>query len=265
VDDPSPLPLLHVGLGTTDVGAPISWQLPGLEIPQAGAFELDFDGGWGWIRDGGVVEVATTAGSTQLETVFSSLAYQLRPVARGQLVAWCDFSDWSPTHRARVRSWTKAGGTAALVSGPYDIMAVALSDTKMVWLGASGLGAIDGTFETSQLFWSPVVTSPQEVAIHDGPVVPHGHGSVGWLATYGDRAACVVKHDTAELVVANLVTGDTWLLPSRPGRHFLEVQAMNETSVLLTEYATGNSLTFPDRLVRLDLSALDQLVLGQWH
>jgi len=259
------LPLMSLGLARTEPGAPLEWQLPGVEITSFGAYEFMFDGGWGRVANMTAVEVDVTVGVAALETVFSSLAYQLRPVARGPLVAWIDYSDWSMQHRARVRSWTAAGGTVELTSGAGDAVQVALSDGKLVWMEASGPLSFQGDYETAQLFWSPPATSPAGVEAHAGPFVPNLWKMTDRLATAGDLAATIVYHpDHSDLLVANVVTGKTWIIPPRPCCLFRQVMAMNDGALLLQEVDRNNTSHYLDRLVRLDLGKLDELATGPW-
>ena len=197
------------------------------------------------------------------ETVFSSPSYELVPVGRGPLVAWSDWSDWSPQSRARLRSWTKTGGTQVLASGPWDVVYIALSDSKIVWMGASGLQSIQGSYETAQLFWSPMATTPAGIEVHNSAVLPNTETATHRLATFGDLAATTVLYDAhADVVVANLVTGQTWSIPSRPGSHFVEVMAMNATELIVQEFSANGDVGNIERLVRLDLAKLDDLAGG---
>jgi len=259
-------PPIQMGLATTELGAPLAWQPPGFPSPHLSMNYFDFDGGWGVIYELGYVQVATTPGSAALQTVYSSLAYQLHPFARGPLVTWSDFSQWSPTHRAVLRSWSQARGTEVLASGPYDVMYSAISDSKVVWLGAYGLDAIEGAFETAQLFWSPFTTDPSKIEIHAGPMVPDaGTSAVKTIATHGDLAALTIGDaTTTRLVVANLLTDKLWLIPGRPCCHFNKVMAMDDKEILVQEFRKDGDVGYVDHIVRIELAKLDELSGGAW-
>ena len=108
--------------------------------------------------------------SSLLTTAYSSLAYALQSAGRGDLVAWSDWSDWSASSRAKLRGWTKVFGTSVFVVAPdYDVVDVALSDAKIVWMGATSLQSVQGSYGSATLYWSPFTTSPGGIVIHKGP------------------------------------------------------------------------------------------------
>jgi hypothetical protein len=98
--------------------------------------------------------------------------------------------------------------------------------------------------------------------IHDGPVVPDTEATTTHLVTYGDWVATITNDfEVHNAVVVNLASGQIWSIPSRPGKRFGEVMAINQTTLLLDERDVPDS-KFPKRLVRLDLSKLDTLTGG---
>ena len=256
-----PSPPAYVGTAATP-GAEVVWGLPGFQLPANGFGLFDFAGGWGLVANAGAILVATTPGSSTLETVFSSTGYALSPVGRGPQVAWSDWSDYHPvSHRARIRSWTQAGGSVELAGGDYDVMYVALSDTRMAWIGAYGPSSVDGNTESEQLFWSPRATSPGEVVIHEGPMVPYTEHTSRRLVTHGDWIATTVSSDTQRFaVIVNVATDQLWLVPSRPSKQFGEAIAIDDGSLLLQE--DDGDGQYVESLVRLDLTKLDSLVGG---
>jgi hypothetical protein len=246
-----------------------TWYSPAWSFPTSGFTTFTFDSGWGIIDHNSTVKAAVTQGSSALTVLFTGTSYQLEPVGRGQMVVWNAWDDWSKQTRAHIRSWTQTRGTQILVGGvpDYDVVHVALSDTKIVWMGATDVGAVQGNYGSAALYWSPLSTSPSEIQRHTGTgPLPSTHQATERIVTHGDLAATTVgaKTDggsTAHIVVANLITGQVWEIPSRPNNLWHDVLAMNADSLLVQETAY-NANHEVLRLVRLDLRELDALVTG---
>jgi hypothetical protein len=155
-------------------------------VPQSSpnSVAFDFDGGWGLTEGWKRISVAPSPTSTTLELLSAPGYYVLGPMARGSLVLW---SEWSPPY-AKLQGWTRAGGLKTLVSHDWDVRSIAISDSRIVWLGTRGPeSAPDVAWDTARLFWSPLATSATEIRIHEGPSFERNIDSV--VHTAGDWAA----------------------------------------------------------------------------
>lgn len=248
----------------------IQWAFPGL--PWTETHPFTFDDGWGFIEGGTVVKVALTPGSSKLTTAFDANgAWAFSPIARGELIVWTDWSDYHPQHnRGRLRSWTASGGSKVLVppSSAWDYGFAGLSDTRLVWLGASGDSTLDGAYESTRLFWSPISSDPEKIQVHEGPMVEKMRAGPTQIVTWGSRAAMLAQRRLSKskvelsLFVVDFDTGQTWSIASRPGRWFLYPLAMNDKELLVQELVEYAYTITPDSLVRLDLTKLDDLAAG---
>src|SRR5262245_38076917 len=189
-----PIPLQSIGQASPQVGAPITWALPGLDVT-AGLLTgyFDFNSGWGVIRDYSTVEVALTPTSSALSTIWSSPAPQVNATARDDIVVWSDYSGWSTASRSKLRVYTPSGGTAILLQGlTGDVVESALTADRLVWLEATGVLAGQGAYESAQLFWSPKTTNPADVQRNAGPTLPHTKTAGTPLTASGAYGAVVV-------------------------------------------------------------------------
>lgn len=256
--------LLSVGRASTTLGAPVVYAAPGFDI-ESGANQLfDLDHHWGSIRNSTTVDIALDPASTQMTAVYSTPSIAVYPATRDDVVAWADYTDWSPSHRAGAAVWTPTGGALRLIQGESgDVVKVAITEDRLVWMEATGLSAASGLYESGQLFYSPRTVDPSAVQRLIGPVIPHTELAIQDLIAYGDLAAMVVSDNSGVgVVVANIMTGQTWFIPARPGKYFFNVMAMDAKSLLLKEYDASGSSQYMDTLVRLDLAKLDDLVMG---
>jgi hypothetical protein len=267
---PAPQGPIMTAVTGPSVSSTATWYVPPWPFPSAVPTTFTIDGGWGIIDGNSTVEVATTPGSSAFTVVYQGMAGQLEPVARGSLLVWNAWDAWSKQSRAHIRSWTQAGGTQVLVGGvpDYDIVHVALSDSKIVWMGGAGLGSVQGAYGGAALYWSPLATSPAGIQRHTGTgTLPYTQTATDRVVTSGDLAATSVGYYidggiAVHILVANLTTAQVWDIPSRPsGNIWRDVLAMNATTLLVQE-STPKPPYDVVNLVRLDLTKLDSLVNG---
>lgn len=215
------------------------------------------------IRNNSTVYLATSATSGELVPVFDSVGYELWPSQRDDLLLWSDWTDWSPTNRAKLRAYTPEAGTFILEPGENDVTTSAITDERVFWLEASGLSSISGTSESVKVFWAARTTDPADFVRQGGLTLPHTYFGPFDLSAFGDRVAMRVSDDTGKgILIADVATSKTWLVPDRPGRHFRQVLAMNATTVLVSEFQADDPGLAIDSLVRLELNSLDQLSKG---
>ncbi|MBI4701441.1 MAG: hypothetical protein HY744_09825 [Deltaproteobacteria bacterium] len=150
------------------------------------------------------------------------------------------------------------------MSGPWDPVKAALTDSRIAWLGATGYDTLHGKFDSLQLFWSPLATSPEQIKVNAGPILPLSPYPTGELTSFGDLAALPMAFDASgwTVVVANLITKKVWVIPARPGNHFQQVMAMNAKELLVQELTLPKGSQKVERIVRFDLSKLDELAGG---
>jgi hypothetical protein len=179
-----------------------------------------------------------------------------RSAARGKQLVWC--SSATPA----IKAFTKAGGQVDLVPLPgRGAIAVALSDERMVWVSAPGIG-----YSEQGWHWSPRAEDPAEIVVHDGPSLG-GNVPLSDIKTAGDWAAatrCPVPNDVSkcQVVVWNMATNETFAFVGRPGHFFPDVLAVAPTEVYLQESIVRPSAPRFDNIVRLEVSALSALAAG---
>lgn len=219
-------------LAGTDPGTAVTWGkwLPGVGIPGS---TFAWDEGWG-VGAGSSIRVSTSAGDAKL-AVIDPATNEFEITGRGKLVVW-------QTGKA-VKSYTSAGGLKYLWTAPQGYVAsVSLSDTKLVWV------VVDGPdypskyrFETARLYWSPLATDPSGIAATEGPLLSPATGALYELRTGGDYAASQGCYETAPnqgvcpIFVVQLSTGKVWKIPPRPGSVYMEVMAVSQSTILVSE------------------------------
>jgi hypothetical protein len=237
------------GLAALSPGDPIIWPVPA--FASAAYWIFDFAGGWGAIVGKTSVEMTLDPTTTKLESVYSSPAYQLDGRAHGDTAIW---ADWSGKN-ALVRVWTPAGGTRVLAQGPWDAANLAISDTRVVWMGATGPLTLQGSYETARLYWSQRKLDPDQIAIQQGPTLPPDVSSV-FMATHGRWVALerYSKQGAGAILVADLDASTIWSIPVENGQ-VTTVLAISDTEVLLAEGPSTQYQIF-DALVRYELAKL---------
>jgi hypothetical protein len=244
---------------------PTAWLAGPLPI-MTSVFALD--GGWGAAFYDGTIRTVTAQAGPALTTIETTPVPSFSAVGAGDRVFW---SSLDPARGLEVIKGQVPGrGVQVFVAQDGNAHQLAASATTLVWVGAHGPEARQGTYQAAELYWSPLPTVPGEVAITRGPALPVP-GGLSALQTAGDHAAlvtCQPPRDRAaeelrcQLLVVQLSTRRLWSVRSRPGSVFLDVLAVSPTEVVATEIdAPGRPalLQQVQRLVRLDLAHLDQL------
>jgi hypothetical protein len=164
-----------------------------------------------------------------------------------------------------LRSYTAAGGALDLLSvAPRIVRAVRLSDARLVWFDAARNGDL---LTDLRWHWSPRARAPAAVVVHDGPAIPIVTDSTGmqlggdWAATMGCGSTTTLNESNVH--IWNITTGESWVLPQRPGWFFYRVVAISPWDLLLGEIPFSETPSTADHIsnfVRLDLSALPAIV-----
>jgi len=165
-----------------------------------------------------------------------------------------------------IRSYVPDGGGIDLVPllGGRTIRKLRLSDDRLVWISATPVPG--GSFIDARWHWSPRTADPASIVVHDGPSLPAVIADGGTdMQVGGDWAATVGYDGTARRIyVWHITTGDTWVLPNRPGFYFGKILAVSPTELVFGE---AIATQFPEEglanLVRIDLAALPALV-AEW-
>jgi hypothetical protein len=129
----------------------------------------------------------------------------------------------------------------------------------MVWISAVKNG---DTFQDARWHWSPRTADPAAIVVHDGPSLPFTIDGGTDMQVGGDWAATYGSDGTTERVyVWHITTGETWVLPNRPGFHFRQILAVSPTEIVLGEaIAAKDDNNQLHNLVRIDLTAVPALV-----
>jgi hypothetical protein len=225
----------------------------------AGLFENDL--GWGVAYGDGTVRTAFPEDATMLTTIDQGQYQADSAVARQQLV----IENIAPTGGdAVIRAWEPTVPVRTLVAQQNtDIPTVALSDTKLVWVGSHGPTRHDGLYTDAIMYWSDWPAGKTSLTITQGPTL-QTMGAAEWLQTWGDYAA-VFSSDAsgskAVIFVVRLSDQHLWTINPRPGMRYGKVAVVTPTEIVLTEVDDGNIKLGPyiQRLLRFDLSHLDDL------
>ncbi len=238
-------------------GSPVKWHDSWLAgTPDVATQRFIFDDGYGVGTYGGLLHFPTPAAT--VETNLTPGSYLVHGVG-GQLL-------WG-YGGAAIHSYTTAGGVVDLIalSQPRVPLGARMSDDRIVWVDAIAAGDL---FSDARWHWSPRTTVASGVVINDGPMVPLRAG-LRDMQTFGDWAAADGLFGSADpsdirVSVWNIATGQTFVLPHRPGNRFDRVFAVTPTELVvgerLTSTADPNQLV---HLVRIELAALPQLV-AEW-
>jgi hypothetical protein len=233
------------GLAPLSPGEPIVWPQPPRKLKDYSL--LDFEGGWGAMIALSSLAVGFDLTSTDFQTVFSSPAYQRGVRARGEAVVWADWTGG----RAVLRGWTAKGGSRVLAQGPWDVVNLDVSDTRLVWVGGTGPDTLSGSQETARLYWSWRKLDPDEIDIQSSVELPVSV-SANAMATHGKWAAI----RKSGILVADLEANALWRIPNQDG-HLMDVLAISDSELLLADNSSGiQTGQHFDDLVRYDLSKL---------
>ena len=159
-----------------------------------------------------------------------------------------------------IRSYAADGGGIDLVpiASSRDVLKVRLSADRMVWISGARNG---GAATDVRWHWSPRATDAASVVVHDGPSLPFIADPGLDLAVGGEWAGTVGSDGTSiHFYVWHITTGETWVLPNRPGFQFKRILAVSPTEMVLGEEIAGPDNGLMQNLVRVDLAALPMLV-----
>lgn len=171
---------------------------------------------------------------------------------------------WGYDGSGSIRSFTQSTGPIDLIPLPEPRvpMGSRLSDTRIVWVDAVRSGE---RFSDARWHWSPRTTSAAGVVVHDGPPVPVT-GMLVDMQTTGDWAAAdgyLGPGDSSSeirMFIWNIPTGQTFILPNRPGHQFARVLAITPTELVVGERAVSPVFApVLDHIVRIELAALPSL------
>jgi len=235
-------------------GSAIAWQDAWSDgFPLIGSERFAFDEAYGVATYGALLFLRDKAQTEPIAvTPGSRLAHGRGP----QLV-------WGYSGSSAISSFTQAGGQIELITLPSPRMPVAvrLSDDRIYWLDGVRPGE---SFEDVQWHRSPRATTPAGIVVHDGPKVA-AHGGTNDMQATGVWAAADGLFGTTppyeqRIFVWNTATGQTFMLPNRPGHMFERIYAVTDTELVVGERKTTTPLSGLDNFVRISLDALPALV-----
>ncbi len=221
---------------------------------------------WGLTLVDGTVRIADAWQATTLTVVDQGPAPSSSSFGRKNIALWTMLD--KATGWNSIRIFLQGAPPKTLwSSASTNAQTVAASDKSIVWIGTQGAHVFEGKYERAGIFWSPFVTRPEDLMITEGPSLPV-QGGLQELQTTGDYAAApgCASGDTQScgIFVVQLSTKKIWRVPNRSGTLFLDVLAVSDTELLLTE------IDWPRpppqqirRLVRLSLADLDSID-GGW-
>jgi hypothetical protein len=181
--------------------------------------------------------------------------------ARGDLVAWESTVGNTPDV---LKGFRPGQPVTTLVSGTSDVINVALSDSTLAWIEASGPSVHDGTYQTSDIAWANPTGQLAQISALGRVAVP-GTDNTGLdtLQTGGDYIATVAcRDDGCHLIVLRMSSASIWQIAPRTGTAFMGVMAVSGREILVSENdapVTGTNSQTIQRLVRIDLAKLDDL------
>jgi hypothetical protein len=204
----------------------------------------------------------------QAWTAIDTGAAAFRAVARRDLVLWRSYQ----ATRHVMRGYTSAGGTKNYWTPPdgFSVKSVALSDTTLAWVVASGPDVDHSTwpYTTAKLYWAPYTTDPAALAPRESVELPKA--DLIYLKTGGGFAvtrAGILSDVDAEpkgvypLVVVELASGRSWQIFPAKNRYFIaEVMAISKDLLFVGRGdSSKNDPQSLHELVVFDLSQLDAI------
>src|SRR6266498_3830034 len=161
-------------MGRTDVSSvPARVRWPGRLVTQSGIPTCLFgwDAGWGMCFYDGAVRVVASNDSAAMMPIDVASVPAFHGSARNELAVW---TGWDAATRQYVaKAYRTASGTwtvAAVDQG--DVNVVALSDQHLVWVGVHGPKIGQGTYESAEFYWAPVVATQEPLKVTRGPSLP---------------------------------------------------------------------------------------------
>jgi hypothetical protein len=251
---------LVVGRGRED-GSSVAWTGA---LPDPGVFGSTFEWsvGSGFTLVDGTVRVLASTDAKDLTTIDQRPVPSYHSAGYGDLVLW---SVPTGVNNDSLRGFSTGNAVSTFVTADAGISSVAISKSHVVWAVVRGPRQGDGTYTSAQIYYSPVVSKPEDIVATPGPTLAIT-ADLLQLVSAGDFAATMgcnsVATPACSLIVVKLSTGSIWNIHFRPGSVFNKVLAMSNTDVLLSEADASNPLAVTrniQRLVRLSLSHLDEL------
>ena len=194
----------HIGRIEIAEDGLIRWLEP--HIDQSNLEGFDFDGGWGGIWGNKLLTVATGDSSSEQTELYASSGNIVEPHSNGKRVV---FGEWRGDDTGAVLSWSPGSTTVdELAAGPWDVMDLALSETTVVWLAATGSQTWEGAYDSATLRWMdfetqqydadhalvlPITRARTELATNDG-----------WVSLGG------CEGDVCGIYLVNLATKELW-------------------------------------------------------
>lgn len=137
---------LYIGRIDSTSDAP-NWLEPAIVNPAFSGF--DYQDGWGAIWDGRTLAAASPGSATQNE-LYTSNGNLLHPHSNGGRVVFAESRSGSNA----IFGW-KAGAREPelLAEADSDVVDLAVSSSKVVWVGATGPRTREGSYEAASLRW----------------------------------------------------------------------------------------------------------------
>ncbi len=215
------------------------------------------DLGWGMTFEDGTVRFETPLDAPEM-TVLEQSALNQRAAARRDLTVWTSAVTNMPDV---LKGFRPSEQVKIAVAGTRRIINVALSDTAMVWIAASGPSINEGLNEYAEFSWSGWPDNLSAVQVRGTVPIPgKDNSSLLSLATGGDYAAVDACMGTrCRLLVLKLSTGKIWEIPYRPNAGFTGTLAVSDREVLVGESDVTAPPNILERLVRLEVARLDEI------
>jgi hypothetical protein len=244
------------------VGGAFVWPPKWLPVHDIHTTTFGNDEFWGMGFVDGSVRVASSFLATSLIDVDHGVASATSSFGIDHVAFW-SLPEGSPGY-SDIRMYVPPSGTGLLARLPNThLLTVAASERAIVWIGTQGPRVFDGSFDSAKLYWSPRVARAEDAVVTEGPSLP-GANDLLTLETAGDFAvtrSCVTPDAlTCRVLVVQLSAKRVWQIPNRPGSLFIEVLALSEKEILLTEIdwpSGARYLQEIQRLVRINLANLD--------
>jgi hypothetical protein len=237
---------LWPGLASLDDES-VVWASPPLETGMA---SFDLVTGWGGVFAFADVGFTSTPGSAALAPIYGG-SFVVRPASSGdQLV----LGDWRTRTDGAVLGWTPAGGIQVLAEGPWLPAIVAASPERIAWLGVRGARAMEGSFDSAELYASPRAFDASGMRTQVIPAVPVA-GMPHGFSTGGDFVSFGYCPGGCRILVGDLRSNKLWAIPSPTGKPLLVLGA-TETEVIAGEQRDDSEPLWFQTVYRYDLNRL---------
>jgi len=256
--------------GFADVtGGSIVWSPLLSGMPDGGRLFAN-DTGWGDAFSAGWIGMLVPPSASTMTTIDQTQT--ARAVAIADRVAWS--TRISGYAGEVLKGYTPAEGAMVIAAQTeFQDHVLALSADKVVWVGTTGPDREFGNYVSAQFFWAPWPTPLAPASINAGAIVGGSAGAeiqgLNALGSWGDYAAatgCTAadQMESCDLYVTQLSTAKLWRIPRRPSSLFLDVLAISDREILVSEVDDPDPSVYQEiqRFLRLDLAHLDELARG---